>query len=115
MHGQLASAFDRGQGAGRAAAARCTEMSSIPLPSAVRRAPLPFRPLFLCAGAFATFGMLAWGLFLHLGWMPSAALAPIPWHAHAMLYGFAGALIGGFVLTASGHWTGMPTTTPLTT
>jgi uncharacterized protein involved in response to NO len=89
-------------------------MSSIPLPSAVRKAPLPFRPLFLCAGLFATLGMLAWGLFLHLGWNPSAALAPIPWHAHAMLYGFAGALIGGFVLTASGHWTGIPTTTPLT-
>jgi uncharacterized protein involved in response to NO len=89
-------------------------MSSLPLPAAVRRAPLPFRPLFLCASLFATLGMLAWGLFLHLGWMPSAALAPIPWHAHAMLYGFAGALIGGFVLTASGHWTGMPTTTPLT-
>ena len=89
-------------------------MSSIPLPSAIRRAPLPFRPLFLCAGLFATLGMLAWGLFLHLGWNPSAALAPIPWHAHAMLYGFAGALVGGFVLTASGHWTGLPTTTPIT-
>ncbi|HEY3520151.1 MAG TPA: NnrS family protein [Rhodanobacteraceae bacterium] len=89
-------------------------MSSIPLPSAVRTAPLPFRPLFLCAALFATLGMLAWGLFLHLGWNPSAALAPIPWHAHAMLYGFAGALIGGFVLTASGHWTGIPTTTPMT-
>ncbi|MGH8211600.1 MAG: NnrS family protein [Rhodanobacteraceae bacterium] len=74
---------------------------------------MPFRPLFLCAALFATLGMLAWGLFLHLGWNPSAALAPIPWHAHAMLYGFAGALIGGFALTASGHWTGIPTTTPL--
>ena len=89
-------------------------MSEIPLPTAIQRAPLPFRPLFLCAGVFATLGMLAWGLFLHLGWNPSAALAPSPWHAHAMLYGFAGALIGGFVLTASGHWTGMPTTTPVT-
>ncbi|HJU07477.1 MAG TPA: NnrS family protein [Rhodanobacteraceae bacterium] len=89
-------------------------MSSIPLSGTIRRAPLPFRPLFLCAALFATLGMLAWGLFLHLGWNPSAALAPIPWHAHAMLYGFAGALIGGFVLTASGHWTGIPTTTALT-
>ena len=89
-------------------------MPSIPLPTAIQRAPLPFRPLFLCAGLFATFGMLLWGLFLHMGWNPSAVLAPIPWHAHAMLYGFAGALIAGFVLTASGHWTGMPTTTPIT-
>ena len=89
-------------------------MPTIPLPGAIQRAPLPFRPLFLCAALFATLGMIAWGLFLHLGWNPSAALAPIPWHAHAMLYGFAGALVGGFVLTASGHWTGIPTTTPLT-
>jgi uncharacterized protein involved in response to NO len=89
-------------------------MSSIPLPDPIRRAPLPFRPLFLCAGLFATLGMLLWALFLHMGWNPSAVLAPIPWHAHAMLYGFAGALIGGFVLTASGHWTGVPTTTPIT-
>lgn len=89
-------------------------MPTIPLPGAIQRAPLPFRPLFLCAALFATLGMTAWGLFLHLGWNPSATLAPIPWHAHAMLYGFAGALVGGFVLTASGHWTGIPTTTPLT-
>ncbi|MGN6313241.1 MAG: NnrS family protein [Rhodanobacteraceae bacterium] len=87
---------------------------SIQLPDAIRRVPLPFRPLFLCAGLFATLGMLLWALFLHMGWNPSAVLAPIPWHAHAMLYGFAGALIAGFVLTASGHWTGMPTTTPVT-
>lgn len=91
-----------------------TAMPSISLPGAIQRAPLPFRPLFLCAGLFATLGMLTWGFFLHLGWSPSTTLPPIPWHAHAMLYGFGGALIGGFVLTASGHWTGMPTTTPLT-
>lgn len=86
----------------------------IRLSSTIRRAPQPFRPLFLCAGLFATLGMLLWAFFLHMGWNPSAVLAPIPWHAHAMLYGFAGALIGGFVLTASGHWTGMSTTTPIT-
>jgi uncharacterized protein involved in response to NO len=87
---------------------------SIQLPDAIQRAPLPFRPLFLCAGLFATLGMLLWAFSLHMGWNPSAVLAPIPWHAHAMLYGFAGALVAGFVLTASGHWTGMPTTTAAT-
>lgn len=89
-------------------------MPAIQLPTPVRRAPQPFRPLFLCAALFATLGMLLWGFFLHMGWSPSAVLAPIPWHAHAMLYGFAGALVGGFVLTASGNWTGMPTSTPVT-
>ncbi|MGA9343176.1 MAG: NnrS family protein [Rhodanobacteraceae bacterium] len=71
----------------------------------------PYRLLFLCAALFASLGMLAWGAFLHIGWLPSASLLPIPWHAHAMLYGFAGALVGGFVLTAAATWTAIPTIT----
>jgi len=71
----------------------------------------PFRPLFFCAALAASLGMLAWGAFLHYGWLPSAALLPVPWHAHAMLYGFASALVGGFLLTASANWTGIATTT----
>ena len=76
-------------------------------------APLhPFRPLFFCAALAASLGMLAWGAFLHFGWLPSAALErPFYWHAHVMLYGFAGALVGGFLLTASANWTGIATTT----
>lgn len=96
---------------------RCTSSMSVS-PSLNAAAPVtplyPFRPLFLCAAAFASLGMLAWSAFLHAGWIPSAALLPIPWHGHAMLYGFAGALIGGFVLTAAANWTGLRTTTPPT-
>jgi uncharacterized protein involved in response to NO len=72
----------------------------------------PFRPLFLCSALAASFGMLAWGAFLHYGWLPSAALQnPFYWHAHVMLFGFASALVGGFLLTASANWTGIATTT----
>ena len=72
----------------------------------------PFRPLFFCAALAASLGMLAWGAFLHFGWLPSAALQnPFYWHAHVMLYGFASALVGGFLLTASANWTGIATTT----
>ena len=72
----------------------------------------PFRPLFFCAALAASLGMLAWGAFLHFGWLPSAALQnPFYWHAHIMLFGFAGALVGGFLLTASANWTGIATTT----
>ena len=61
----------------------------------------PFRPLFFCAALAASLGMLAWGAFLHFGWLPSAALEnPFYWHAHVMLLGLAGALVGGFLLTA---------------
>ena len=78
-------------------------------------APLhPFRPLFFCSALFASLGMLAWGLSLHFGWSPSdALLIPLTWHAHGMLYGFASALVGGFLLTASANWTGIATTTRL--
>lgn len=77
------------------------------------RPPLhPFRPLFFCAALAASFGMLAWGLFLHYGWLPSAALTnPFYWHAHVMLFGFGSGLVGGFLLTASANWTGIATTT----
>ncbi|HJP99515.1 MAG TPA: NnrS family protein [Rhodanobacteraceae bacterium] len=89
-------------------------MSAI-TPEAARPAPAPlhpFRPLFFCAALFASLGMLAWALSLHFGWSPSAALlVPMTWHAHGMLYGFAGALVGGFLLTASANWTGIATTT----
>ncbi|TAN07357.1 MAG: NnrS family protein [Rhodanobacteraceae bacterium] len=90
-----------------------TTMSATASASLTRpaRPPLhPFRPLFFCAALAASLGMLAWGVFLHFGWLPSAALLPIPWHAHMMLYGFAGALVGGFLLTASANWTGIATT-----
>jgi uncharacterized protein involved in response to NO len=71
----------------------------------------PFRPLFFCAALAASLGMLAWGMFLHFGWLPSAALAnPYYWHAHVLLFGFGGALVGGFLLTASANWTGIATT-----
>jgi uncharacterized protein involved in response to NO len=76
------------------------------------RAPLPpFRPLFFCAALAASLGMLAWGAFLHYGWLPSATLSnPFYWHAHVLLYGFGSALVGGFLLTASANWTGIATT-----
>ncbi|TAN06373.1 MAG: NnrS family protein [Rhodanobacteraceae bacterium] len=76
------------------------------------RPPLhPFRPLFFCAALAASLGMLAWGIFLHYGWLPPHTLEnPLYWHAHTMLYGFASALVGGFLLTASANWTGIATT-----
>lgn len=71
----------------------------------------PFRPLFFCAALSASLGMLAWGVFWHMGWLPPTSLDALSWHAHVMLFGFAGALVGGFLLTASANWTGIATTT----
>ncbi|MGH8129122.1 MAG: NnrS family protein [Gammaproteobacteria bacterium] len=66
---------------------------------------LGFRPFFLLAGLFAVVAMLLWG-FVLAGHGP--ALGPL-WHGHEMLFGYAGAVIAGFVLTAAANWTKRPT------
>ena len=72
----------------------------------------PFRLFFLGASLFASLGMLLWATFLHLGLLPASSLPPLYWHGHEMLFGFAGALIAGFLLTAVANWTGQPTSSP---
>ncbi len=67
---------------------------------------LGFRPFFLLAALFAAAAMALWGLGL------SAALPSPPsvaWHGHEMLFGYAVAVIAGFLLTASRNWTGVRT------
>lgn len=45
-----------------------------------------------------------------LGWLPlNLSVAPLLWHAHEMLFGFATAVIIGFLLTAVKAWTGLAT------
>lgn len=65
-----------------------------------------FRPFFLLAGCYAAIAMLAWLAMYSGGATP---VGPIPahlWHGHEMLFGFAGAAIAGFMLTAVPSWTG---------
>jgi uncharacterized protein involved in response to NO len=68
---------------------------------------LGFRPLYLLAGAFAALSVPLWAL-QYAGWLPGAN--PL-WHAHEMLFGYAFAVIAGFLLTAVRAWTGRPTPT----
>lgn len=64
-----------------------------------------FRPFFLAAGVYALLGLIAWL------WIYAMGLHPLPsqpaqfWHGHEMLYGFIGAAIAGFLLTAVPSWT----------
>lgn len=65
-----------------------------------------FRPFFFLAAAWATFAVLAWlWAFLHGVSLPSG-FAPLAWHRHEMLFGFVGAAVVGFLLTAIPNWTG---------
>ena len=67
-----------------------------------------FRPFFLLAGIQAILAMLLWALAQHGFSWPGAPMLGADWHAHAMLAGFAGAVVAGFVLTAVANWTGRP-------
>ncbi|MGB0900195.1 NnrS family protein [Halocynthiibacter sp.] len=75
-----------------------------------------FRILFLLAALWAAYVMMAWIGFWAAGTeLPSGAMLPQDWHVHSLLYGFAPAVLGGFLLTAIPNWTGtkMITGTPL--
>lgn len=69
---------------------------------------LGFRPFFLGAAAFAVLAVALWAAS-YLGWV---AFAPrggaLAWHLHEMPFGFACAVIAGFLLTAVQNWTDSP-------
>ena len=64
-----------------------------------------FRPFFLLAGAFAVALVPLWVAALFGLVDPGAYLGSMFWHAHEMVFGFAVAVIAGFLLTAVGNWT----------
>jgi len=68
---------------------------------------LGFRPFYLLAGIYAALSVPLWAL-QYAGWLPGAN--PL-WHAHEMLFGYAFAVIAGFLLTAVRVWTAQPTPT----
>ena len=66
-----------------------------------------FRPFFLLAGIDSLANMILWlAAFFHPQIWPADAIPAMYWHAHEMLFGFAGAAIAGFLLTAVPNWTG---------
>jgi uncharacterized protein involved in response to NO len=64
-----------------------------------------FRPFFLAAGLYAVIAVGAWAWILAAGRAPFGELPPHLWHGHEMLFGFIGAAIAGFLLTAVPSWT----------
>jgi uncharacterized protein involved in response to NO len=71
---------------------------------------LGFRPFYLLASGFAALSIGLWALQFG-GWLGSAYLSGPIWHAHEMLFGFALAVVVGFLLTAGRNWSGQPTPT----
>lgn len=71
---------------------------------------LGFRPFFLFAAVFAIISIAAW-MHLYMAGKPTSVpnVSASQWHAHEMLYGYAFAVIAGFLLTAVKNWTGVQT------
>ncbi len=70
---------------------------------------LGFRPFYLGAALFSMLAVPLWIAAL-LGVITlNLSVSPVLWHAHEMLFGFAVAVIVGFLLTAGKAWTGLAT------
>lgn len=67
---------------------------------------LGFRPFFLLGALWACVHMFAWIAF-QMGALELDLRDPVLWHSHEMIFGFASAIIAGFLLTASQNWTGI--------
>ncbi|MGG7582029.1 NnrS family protein [Rhizobium sp. Nf11,1] len=65
-----------------------------------------FRPFFLAAALWAIVSIGLWAAFLNYGVMVAGDYGTLYWHAHEMLFGFAPAVLAGFLLTAIPNWTG---------
>ncbi|SEE57278.1 NnrS family protein [Pseudomonas migulae] len=68
---------------------------------------LGFRPFFLVGAGFAAIAVAVWAVWLY-GRLPGAQPVGgmLSWHRHEMPFGFAAAIIAGFLLTAVPNWTG---------
>lgn len=69
---------------------------------------LGFRPLFLSAAMFAVLAILIWMAVLTSSIQIALYKGGFWWHGHEMLFGFACAVVVGFLLTAVQTWTGQP-------
>jgi len=65
-----------------------------------------FRPFFLGAALWAILAMVLWIGSLAGLWQLAPGYGALAWHAHEMLFGYASAVVAGFLLTAVPNWTG---------
>lgn len=77
-------------------------LSSAPLWS------LGYRPFYLLAAVFAVLALPLW-IAAYLGAGTISGGVTVAWHSHEMLFGFAPAVITGFLFTAVRNWTGLAT------
>lgn len=79
------------------------EVSQLPLLS------YGFRPFYLLASLYAGIAMILWILSMTGRLALPADYSPFALHGHEFLFGFAPAVLAGFLLTAAQSWSGQPT------
>ncbi|GAA6202660.1 NnrS family protein [Aquicoccus sp. SU-CL01552] len=65
-----------------------------------------FRPFFLFGALWAGLAMPLWIMVFAGAFELPSRFDPVSWHAHAFLFGYLGAIVAGFLLTAVPNWTG---------
>lgn len=65
-----------------------------------------FRPFFLASSVWAAVAIPLWLAAYSRGLVAPSLLAPVDWHVHEMVFGYAAATVAGFLLTAVPNWTG---------
>ncbi len=65
-----------------------------------------FRPFFFLGASWAVIVVALWVLAMSGSIALPTAFDPLAWHRHEMLFGYIGAVIAGFLLTAIPNWTG---------
>ena len=69
---------------------------------------LAFRPFFLLGAFFSCVSLLVWSALFNGSIQFEVFGGSYWWHIHEMLFGFASAIIAGFLLTAVQTWSGLP-------
>ncbi len=65
-----------------------------------------FRPFFFGGATWAVLSLALWILLISGTATLPSGMEPVTWHRHEMLFGFVGAVVAGFLLTAIPNWTG---------
>jgi len=67
-----------------------------------------YRAFFFLAALWALLSLVFWVAYLTGLGGNSAGIDMLQWHAHGLVFGYGGAVVAGFALTAIPNWTGRP-------
>jgi uncharacterized protein involved in response to NO len=87
-------------------AREAVEAGHMPKSAAIPLFSYGFRPFFLGAAIWAILSVALWLGALAGLWQLAPGYGALAWHGHEMIFGYASAVVAGFLLTAVPNWTG---------